>query len=168
MSHFIFLIDTSFSMYLHIKNVVDGLNNFLYKLNNNNNNKNNTITVGTFNSGFNGYIVKNASVSSIDYFKEKDFITSGCTSLYDSICSILLDFGISRQPVDTYFFILTDGEDSISRTYTKERTEELCNIAINIGKWNIIHCHTDISMLNLPTVNFDTNDISSIFNALKI
>jgi hypothetical protein len=39
---------------------------------------------------------------------------------------------------------------------------------IQTRKRNIVHCHTDLSLFNVPTVNFDVNDICNIFDNLQL
>lgn len=164
--HIIILIDCSYSMENILKEVVKGLNNFLEKIKIQYKNYpiNIFLTVASFSNNLK-YIVEYKNINLINFFDENDFITWGSTALYDSICNIILKF---QNNNNTNLYIITDGDDNMSKTYTKEQTNELCDMAIQSGLWKIIHCHTDINILNIPTIKYDINDISNIFNMLTI
>jgi hypothetical protein len=94
------------------------------------------------------------------------FILKGFTTLYDSICNVISYATTFKD--ETHIFIISDGEDNHSKSNTKESTNKICELAINMYKYNITHCHTDVSILNIPTITYDINDIENIFGKLKI
>jgi uncharacterized protein YegL len=152
-------------MKTHIPNVVSGLNNFLYNLKQ----RPDTIymSVVSFNDRHD-YIVRYENVKNIVSFHESIFKCNGITALYDTICLTMLDVLYNFKNLKSHLFIITDGEDNASKTYTKDDTDQICNESIKSGLWGIIHCHTDVSILNIPNVVYDVNDISNIFNNLVI
>jgi uncharacterized protein YegL len=162
MAHVIILIDNSFSMDSCMKNVVDGLNKFLEKIRYNHNTY---MSVLTFNKHINS-IVECQDVISIKEFDIKEFRTNGSTALFDAICETILKY--SKLSLKNNLFIITDGDDNCSTSYTKNQTDEICNKAFESGNWKITHCHTDSSILNIPTIQYNVDDISNIFDNLKI
>ena len=100
------------------------------------------------------------------WWNSEIFEFRGFTSLYDSLCEIISYATVFKD--DTTIFVISDGEDNSSKNYDKESANKMCDIAINIYKYNIIHCHTDTNILNIPTVTYDVNDIEHIFENLKI
>jgi hypothetical protein len=88
--------------------------------------------------------------------------------LYDAICNTIKKISSNTHFTNTKFFIISDGDDNASFRYDKEDADKILNEAINIGKWEIIHCHTDISLLKVPSITYDINNISDIFDNLKI
>lgn len=162
--HIIIAIDTSSSMKDYIKNAVNGLNNFLIKLKNKKDNI--FITVITFNNNPK-YILRYTHVNDINFFDDILFKCEGLTCLYDTICLTLLDI---ENLIDdkTHFFIISDGNDTYSDKYKKEDVDVMCNIAKIKYNYNIKHCHTDYSILDIPTINYDINSIENLLSNLEI
>jgi hypothetical protein len=162
--HYIIAIDCSYSMDKHLSNLVYGLNNFIDKL------KltmkpNIYLTVCTFNISLK-YIIEYKNIYFVNKFSNNEFYGISSTALYDSICSIILKFKDNKDK--TKLFILTDGDDNASLRYSKKETNDFCNLVIQNGYWNIVHCHTDLSILNIPTITYNIDDISNIFDSLSI
>ena len=88
------------------------------------------------------------------------------------IIHIINDFStIIDKNVHHNFFIITDGEDNLSRKYDKNETEILCNKSIKSGLWTIIHFHThDIeSLFNISEeIEINNDNLENIFSNLKI
>lgn len=165
-NHIIILIDCSYSMDSYLCNFVIGLNNFLKNLKSKYKNVENIyLTVVCFSSNIK-YILEYENINNINIFLRTQFETWGSTALYDSLCSVILKFKDCNDI--TNLFIITDGDDNISKNFSKQQTDDLCNLAINSGLWKITHCHTDINILNIPTIKYDIDDISNIFNMLII
>jgi uncharacterized protein YegL len=165
-NHIIILIDCSYSMDSHLDNVVFGLNNFLKKLKEKYAYSENIyLTVVCFSTNIK-YILEYKNINIINNFSRFDFQTWGSTALYDSICDVILKFKDFNSK--TNLFIITDGDDNVSKIYSKQQTDDICNMAINSGLWNITHCHTDMNILNIPTIKYDIDDISNVFDMLKI
>jgi uncharacterized protein with von Willebrand factor type A (vWA) domain len=163
-NNYIIMIDNSYSMGGHMYKVVNGLNTFLYKLKTN---KDKTyLTVITFNSNIH-YIVKYADVNILEEFKLNQFIVNGTTALYDSICDVIStnNFLLTNK---INLIIISDGDDNISTVYNKEKTNQICNEAIKSGNWNIVHCNLEEIILDIPTITYELDDISDIFNKLNI
>ena len=168
MQHYIFTLDTSYSMQGYIPKIVEGINSFVKKLQNLRNN-NIYISVIYFNTEIT-YLYKCVNINKFNSINGNIFINYGTTSLYDSICDILLNFNVSGLKNNLY--IITDGDDNSSKRYTKQNTDELCTQATLSGEWNIIHFHTEevLEYLN-NTTNILYNredDLSNIFENLEI
>ena len=164
--HIIILIDVSYSMSMYINNFVYSLNNFLKHLKSQNNEI--YITLAQFNTNL-YFICEYKNINLINSFQPSDFNIYGTTALYDAICNTIKKISSKNTHfVKTKLFIISDGDDNASFRYDKEDTDKILNEAINIGIWEIIHCHTDISLLKVPSIIYDINNISDIFNSLKI
>lgn len=163
-NNYIIMIDNSYSMGSYMYKVVNGLNTFLFRLRQN---KERTfLTVITFNATLK-YIVRYADVNLIKPFELNQFTVFGTTALYDSICDVISTHNLFlTTPIN--LFIISDGDDNISTVYTKEKTNEICKQAINSGNWNIIHCNLEEVILDIPSIAYQEEDISSIFDNLKI
>lgn len=162
--HIILLIDVSFSMFSHIKSFINALNKYIFNL------KKNMfcdyyITIGQFNTELN-FITECVNISSVPEYSIYDFNIHGTTSMYDAICLTLKKF--SNSTYNTELFIISDGDDNSSFLYSKEDTDKFLENALNNSKWKITHCHTDMTLFNVPTINYDINDICNIFDNLKV
>jgi hypothetical protein len=163
-NNYIIMIDNSYSMGVYMYKVVNGLNTFLFRLRQNN--ERTFLTVITFNATLK-YIVRYADVNLIEPFELNQFTVFGTTALYDSICEVISTHNLFlTSPIN--LFIISDGDDNISTVYTKEKTNEICKQAINSGNWNIIHCNLEEVILDIPSIAYQEEDISSIFDNLKI
>ena len=163
-NNYIIMIDNSYSMGSYMYKVVNGLNTFLYRLRQSE--EKTFLTVITFNATLK-YIVRYADVKLINPFELNQFTVYGTTALYDSICEVISTNSLLlSSPIN--LFIISDGDDNISTVYTKERTNEICKQAINSGYWNIIHCNLEEIILDIPTIAYQEEDISNIFDNLKI
>ena len=158
-------VDTSYSMAKFIIQVVNGLNTFLSKLKVLSSNKPIYLTVVSFNTDVQ-YIFKSVNVNMIDKFYTFQFNSFGMTSLYDVIGQIFLDFGL-HVPCQSHFFIISDGEDNSSKKYNKQTIDGMLNVA-QYNNWKITHCHTDVNILDIPTITYNIEDISTIFDNLSI
>jgi len=168
MFHIIVMIDTSYSMYNRLINIINSLNNFINNLKQKNQNDI-YLTVVQFNDKIK-YICKLININKIGQFTTDQFNIYGSTALYDSIAEILLDFG-SESEIYQNLFIISDGEDNVSKNFNNETVNHLCDKAQIFGKWKIIHCNIDVSKLNVQTVIFNPDnidDISSLFDNLLI
>jgi len=168
MFHVIIMIDTSYSMYNRLINIINSLNNFVLKLKEKNQNDI-YLTVVQFNDKLK-YICKLVNINKIGNFYSNQFSIYGSTALYDSMAEILLDFGLESEIIQN-LFIISDGEDNLSKNYNNETVNQLCDRGQNFGKWKIIHCNIDVSKLNVQTIIFNPDnidDISSLFDNLLI
>lgn len=161
--HYIILIDTSYSMKSKLHKLITGLNNFVETIRNN---PDTFLSVVSFSKNM-YYICRGLEVSKVGIFDMSHFKEFNLTSLYDSICTILIDW--EAVPGKHNLFIITDGDDNSSRKYNKEQTDVLCSGAMFSGNWEIIHCHTEISnlMVNKKVV-YQVDDISNILDNLVI
>lgn len=166
--HYIFLLDTSYSMQPYIAKIIEGINNFIKKLKSLNNGDI-YISLIYFNTNIT-YLFRCANIKNIDAINSNIFINYGTTALYDSVCDVLINYDVSG--LKNNFYIITDGDDNASKRYTKEKADELCNRATTSGDWNIIHFHTDniLNFLNTATniLYNPEDDLSNIFDNLSI
>jgi len=167
--HVVILIDVSHSMHSHIANFIFSLNNFINNLQKSRNNY--MITIGQFNTKL-SFITEFKSLYSINNLETSDFIIDGTTALYDAICNTIkiVSRGVKVKVSKTKMFIISDGDDNASFYYSKEDAEKYINDAIKNG-WDITHCHTNMALFDIPTINYDVNDINcilNIFDNLKI
>lgn len=161
----IIAIDISYSMGGYINKVVDGLNNFLLKLKKLSDRQCFYLTIITFSTDVK-YVAKSVNVNMIEKFYPLQFNCYGMTSMYDAIGQIFLDFGLNSK-CQSYFFIISDGEDNSSKIYNKQTIDGMLNVAQN-NNWKILHCHTDANILDVPTITYRQEDITSLFENLSI
>lgn len=163
-THIIILVDVSYSMLSHISEFVKALNNFVGKLKNEN--RYYKITVGQFNTHLN-YINVFTDLNSIRVFKVNQFNIYGTTALYDAVYNTITNVSTNREMKDmnTQMYIISDGDDNASK-YKKEDVDNIMNNVMMQYNWKIIHCHTDLNLFNIPTINYDINDICDIFNKI--
>ena len=161
--HIIILIDSSYSMWNRMENLITELNNFIKSLEE----KNLYITIAHFNHSLH-YVTKFQNISYIPTFQLKEFVPYGSTALYDVIFEVITEFGYSKEK-ENNLFIISDGEDTFSKK-TENDINLLCEEALR-HNWNIIHCNTDASKLHVPTVIFNIDnidDISNMFGMLNV
>ena len=161
----IIAVDTSYSMESFIENMLIGLNKFLIKLKQVSIKQPIYLTVISFNTDIQ-YVIKSVNVNMIDKFYSFQFKSFGMTSLYDTIGQIFLDFGL-YSPCPSHFFIISDGEDNSSKKYNKTTIDGMLNVAKN-NNWKITHCHTDLNILDIPTLTYNIEDISNILENLSL
>ncbi len=162
--HIIILIDVSYSMQSHIGDFVQALNTFVYKL------KETTcrLTIGQFSVNL-SFLAEYKDIKNIQEFNVGNFNIYGTTALYDAIYLTInsISKSINSAEHNTKLFIITDGDDNASFRYTKEDVDKIISISQG-NNWEITHCHTDMNLFNVPTITYDVNDISNIFNNLNI
>lgn len=164
MNHYIFLIDNSYSMNPYLYKLVEILNNFLSKIKSNNNA---FMSVYYFSCQL-SFIVKSERANTINNFYISQFINPGSTSLYDSVCKIILENGFDTKD-KKHLFIITDGDDNSSSIYNKNDTDTICQTAIMTGNWDIKHFDTlNYSTISVPKVQYDMDNILSLFENLNL
>ena len=167
--HIIFLIDCSYSMSSYLNCIINNINNFVKK---NKNVPNLFLSVVSFSKNIN-FIIKLQSIDKVEEFNISQFDMSGLTSLYDSICDILVifqDFNKNSECKQN-LLIISDGEDNSSWRFNKQSMNKLCEES-KAYNWTITNYNTNfIEDLIIPTILFDINnddDISNIFKNMKI
>ena len=92
----------------------------------------------------------------------------GVTNLYDSIGSVLTEwFGREGSCKENYLYIVSDGDDTNSEKYTKEKIKEMCNQMISTGIWKIIQCDTSIDrMEGLEGIQYKLDDIDDLLDRI--
>lgn len=163
MKHMIILIDSSYSMWNRMENIVKSLNIFI----NNIKDKDLYITIAHFNHALH-YVTKFQNISLIPTYYLKEFAPYGSTALYDVIYDVITEFGFG-ETIHHNLFIISDGDDTCSAR-KQDETNLLCEYAIK-NNWDITHCNTDVSKLSVPTVVFDiddVNDISNLFDRMRV
>jgi hypothetical protein len=163
-THFIILIDTSYSMKKNIPNVVLGLNFFVSKLKHISGE--NYLTVAYFHN-YIKYICECVSIQEAGLFTEEHFNNFGMTALYDAIGNIFSVWGEKMLDMNK-LFILSDGDDTCSKTYKTEDIDDICKRAEQTGKWDIIHCNTDTTKLHVKSIIYDSNNIEGLFQGLSL
>ena len=163
MIHIIFLQDYSYSMVGHIPKVVHIINTFLTTLMKNRGDV--VFSIASFSDKLR-WIQKN-SANPIP-IKEDDFKNAGMTALYDSVCQVLLEYGV-HTPDKKILYIITDGDDNSSYKFKREYTDDLCKQATTMGNWEIKHFDTlNYQTLSVPTIKFDIDDLSELFNHMQV
>jgi hypothetical protein len=163
MNHYIFLIDNSYSMNPYLYKFVDMLNNFVLKIKN----TSSIISVYYFSCDLD-FIIKTKNVNDVSNFYVSQFTNAGSTALYDSVCKIILENGIDTKD-KKYFYIITDGDDNSSHTYSRIDADKLCQNAIISGNWNIKHFDTlNYSTISVPKIKYDIDNISSLLEGLNL
>ena len=165
-THIIILIDVSYSMSEHIADFVKALNNFVGKLKSEN--KYYKITIGQF-SAYLKYINVFTELDMISSFNVNQFNIYGMTALYDAIYETIMNVtnNLVMKDMNTQMYIISDGDDNASK-YKKEDADKIMNNVITQYNWKITHCHTDLSIFNIPTIQYDINDICDIFDKIKV
>ena len=167
MKHFIFAIDTSYSMYIIIDKIVCTVDKFLQELKNNafeNSINDIYISIISFNDKVT-YLTKLQNIRNFHNLFGNQFHIWGATALYDCIHFIINEYGIEAEHC---LYIITDGEDTQSKK-TKQETNQLIENANKIGKWKIeMFNTTEISNLLIPTYVYKVDTISDLFDNLKI
>lgn len=167
-THYIILIDSSYSMADGVFSIINGLNNFILRLKQNE--PECYLTIAHFNDHLH-YIYRCVEIKKIDFVSHHQIKMGGCTSLYDSICEIITIFNLRDIHLYNNLYIITDGDDNSSVRYNKFRSDELCNIARSTGKWNIIHFHTtDVLDLlnNAINITYEKEDLSDLLSNLNL
>lgn len=168
MIHYLFLIDNSYSMNEETYKIYENLVKIIYKLQSQLRNQKIFLTIAYFHNEL-YYIYKFTDVQKIyKHFNYSQLIDYGATSLYDSLCTLLLDF--QEYKIRNKLFIITDGDDNRSIKYTKEDVEKLCNKAKNSGLWEIHHFVNSNVFKDIfeSNTNILYNDITDIFSNLKL
>ena len=112
--------------------------------------------------------VKKQNVQYLDVFYDHQFVNYGNTALYDSVCTVILENGLNVNE-RKHFYIITDGDDNASNKYGRKETDEICNIAITNGNWDIKHFDTlDYNTLSVPKIQFDVDNMSDLFNNMTM
>ena len=165
MEHVLVAIDTSLSMDSHIASAVNGLNDFIAKLKIYH--PQTFLSVVWFNKCW-SYVVKGDSVQAVGVFTRQDFQCMGTTSLYDCVCSLIIEWVHLDAPTSLY--IISDGDDNSSILYTDNNATDICKSAICEKGWKITHCSTDKSKLIPHTnqVRYDVDDIGDMLSGLGI
>lgn len=164
--HIIILIDVSYSMTSHIFSFTTALNKFLQELKQKNINC--RLSVGQFSTELQ-FITEFQNVYEINSFDTSQFRIQGTTALYDAIGNTIRIISNEVHGVDkTKLFVISDGDDNASFRYNKDDADRMMNEMIQNKKWEIQHCHTDMNLFTVPTVTYDINDISNIFDNLAI
>jgi hypothetical protein len=146
--------------------ITDGLNKLIHKLAQQG--SNDIITVAYFSDEIH-FLTKMTNIKYVNYFDLKQFIHFGCTALYNSVFTILTDKDFNTN-LETYFYILSDGEDNAS-TITKDEIDILCNQARKSGLWNVIFFHPNniTDMKETYNVVYDLNDdLSNLFSDMTV
>ena len=165
MIHYIFLIDNSYSMEQHIFNIVNVVNNVIGQIKEQN--ELSYITIACFSNDIH-WIRKFVNITYIDSINSTDFINPGFTALYDSVSNVILEFGINTE-FKTNFYIITDGDDTMSSKYKRMDADYFCQAAIARGNWNIKHLDSlNYSTLSVPRTKINMDDISSLLENLKV
>lgn len=165
-THIIILIDVSYSMSNHISDFVFALNNFIYKLKQEN--RYYKITIGQFNNHLR-YINVFTELELIREFNKDQFNIYGTTALYDAIYETIMNVrnNVVMKDIHTQMYIISDGDDNESR-YKKEDADKLMNEVMIQCNWKIVHCHTDLNIFSVPTVNYDIDNICNIFDKIQV
>ena len=167
MIHYIFLVDYSYSMIEHLYKIVIVINNFISTLKSNNEFNDKFVSIASFSDGL-SWIDKNTSVNLVKTITVNDFTSPGYTALYDSVCNVILEYGLYYE-YEKKFYIISDGDDTHSKKYRRDDADTICQAAIACGNWEIKHFDTlDYQTLTVPKIQITMNDISSLLNNLKI
>ena len=164
--HVIILIDVSYSMTSHIFSFITALNKFLQELKQKNINC--RLSVGQFSTELQ-FITEFQDIYEMKSFEISQFRIQGTTALYDAIGNTIRIISNEVHGVDkTKLFVISDGDDNASFRYNKDDADRMMNEMIQNKNWEIQHCHTDMNLFTVPTVTYDINDISNIFDNLAI
>lgn len=166
MHHYIFLLDTSYSMYSHISKITLRINQYIEKIREQTE-EDVIVSIVQFNDDIK-YIIKEMELYHLPNIESSHFTLAGTTGLYDAV-GILLSW-YSNVPDNLHsLFIISDGEDNVSHIYNKDSVDNLCKQAIDSGTWRITHFNTEPP--NIDPVNYvkiDMNNLDLILNEMKI
>ena len=163
--HYLILLDTSWNIKLHITKLMIGINNLIKCISSEH--IDNYVTIATFSDKIK-FLHINKISSEIPYISKEDLESNyGDMALYDSIEEILTLFDDTEGEKTLY--IVSDGEDRSSSKFTHKQISEQCKICEVSGFWNIVHCSTCVSKLEIrKRYSFNIYNISEIFNTLVV
>jgi|SRR3972149_2583499 len=162
MLHIILLIDRSHSMITYTQKVINGINNFLVKLK-----QIQCYFSLVFFNDDRHYHYWHMPVNEIQFIKDKEYNPYGMTALYDSIDDILNNGDDEKD--SNVLFIITDGEDTMSKHTTKDDVYNKMLKYKNIGRWKFLFCDTDISRLDIkeiPTIRYNIDEVDQLISNL--
>jgi uncharacterized protein YegL len=156
----VFILDASGSMQPLASDVIGGFNSFIKEQ------KTGTGTVDvslvTFNSEINT-VFENKDLQSVEDLTSKSFVPSGATALLDAIGGTvdkvgkqLADTPEAERPGKVVIVITTDGQENVSKTYTKERIAEMIKHQTEVYQWQFLFMAANqdaimtASALNIP------------------
>lgn len=164
-SHHIFLIDNSVSMQGEIYKMVKMLNDIISRLKKLR--QEIFVSIGIFSNDL-LWLIKGTHIREIKDVNAAQFINQSMTSLYDSVCQTLLEFGVVAK-VKTFLYLITDGDDTSSMRYTKIDADKLCQTATTTGNWDIRHFNAlDYQTLSVPTIKFEMDDLSDLVDKMSL
>ena len=166
MNHYIFIVDYSYSMKNNLYKVINVINTFINQLKTSN--VKSLFSLYYFSCQL-YHVIENIDINILkELFNLSQFKNSGATALYDAVCTVILKNGFDSN-IKKYLYIITDGDDNNSSSYTREDADRICNTALLSNNWSIQHFDTlNYSTLSVPTVHFDMDDISTLMNNLKM
>jgi uncharacterized protein YegL len=162
MKHVIIILDTSYSMKNHLDKIITGINSML---NNARKNPDDYLSLIFFNTNVT-YIYRGVPVLDSSNITYDNFLEFGCTALYDTVGDIVSE--LSKTIMNTVLYIITDGQDTSSKKYTKKSVDKICDFAIKSGRWKIVHCSSADDLINVTQQRFNINDIDSLLKNLMI
>lgn len=95
-----------------------------------------------------------------------DLVIEGCTSLYDSVANVLLEWSV-RSYEKNILYIVSDGDDTSSKKFSKQTLDAICSEIEKKGLWKIVYCNTDMSNLNVENnINYKISEIEDLLGHL--
>lgn len=137
-SHVIFLLDQTGSMYNILKDTIGGFNSFLEEQKKLKNNI--SFSLILFNSQRIDKRYVDVDINDVSALDENTYIPTGLTPLYDAIGLTIKDVDHLK---DALFVILTDGEENFSREYTSETIKAIIEDKEKIG-WKFLFLGVDL------------------------
>jgi len=163
MIHYIFLIDTSYSMNSYINKVIFRLNNYIQKIKGEVRGEV-VISILQFNDVMR-FVVKDAHIHNLPVITREMFVVEGTTALYDAMGELLSFF---YDPIMYDLTIISDGDDNASVTYNKQHIDELYKQLTEYGNWKITHYNTELpSIQSAEYVKIDMDNLDNLFTGLN-
>jgi len=167
--HVIVLMDISYSMQPHAKNMIDGLNKFVDTLRARSDHTNILFSAMLF-SDKRSYLCREVPVDDLSPFTVYNIPEFGLTHLYDAIGE-LFDEWTNETREQHHLFIITDGDDNGSKKVTKQQATQMCDKMVLERNWTVTHCDVDINKLgsfNVQKVVYDIDNLEELLGNLSI
>lgn len=158
-----FILDKSGSMGSVKNSTISGFNEYLNTLKKDGNKYSFSLTL--FDTVV-SKVVENETISKVKELTEVSYYPSGCTSLYDAVCSTISGVKEKKgQKVIT--IIMTDGQENSSREYNQSQMRALIQEREKKGNWTFVYLGAnqdsyavaqDFGISKMNTTNFVQSD----------
>lgn len=166
MFHYIFLIDTSYSMNSYINKVIFRLNNYIQKIKEKVREKV-VVSVVQFNDDMR-FVFVEVPIYNFPLITREMFIVEGTTALYDTMGSLICFFCDPHTMYD--LTIISDGDDNASVNYDKDYIDNMYKqLMEEYGNWKITHYNTELPSIEpAEYIKIDMDNLDNLLTELSL